>query len=168
MYFGDGTVVGFPTKENQPGIISSSGLSFTITNSKNIDGAWEFARYYLTPEYQESMGTYAIPVLQSAFDAWLAKGMERPYWEDENGIKNYYDNTYTVDGIDKVIPVMTQEDVDHLRDIITSCTKSSYNNEQIMSIIEEECSACFAGQKTAADVCAIIQSRVQLYINENN
>ena len=167
MYYGDGTIIGFPTKENQPGTINNAGNTFALTNGSNIDGAWEFARFYLTPEYQDALD-YSIPVLESSFDNWLAKGMERPYWEDENGIKNYYDNTYYVDGVEKIIPVMTQEDIDYLRNVITSCSKRGYNNEQIMSIIEEECSACFAGQKSASEVCAIIQSRVQLYINENN
>ncbi len=167
LYDGKSTLIGFATREGQPGIIASSGATFTLTNSANLDGAWEFVRYYLTPEYQNSIN-YDIPVLESAFDAWSVKGMEKPFWEDENGIKNYYDNYYYVDGVENIVPTMTQEDVDYIKNIIKSCTKSSYQNEQILSIIEEEASACFAKQKSAEDVCNIIQSRVQLYINENN
>ena len=167
MFNGKGVCIGFPTRQDQPGVINASGTTFVITKGKNIDGAWDFARYYLTPEYQSTID-YSIPVLESEFDRWAAKAMEKPYWEDENGIKNYYDNYYYVDGIENIIPVMTQEEVDAMKSMIKSCKKSTYQNDQIMSIIEEECSGCFAGQKSAKDVCNVIQSRVQLYINENN
>ena len=42
----------------------------------------------------------------------------------------------------------------------------SYDQE-LMNIISEESAAFFSGQKSAKDVAAIIQSRVQIYVNEN-
>ncbi|MBR1860589.1 MAG: hypothetical protein IJ796_01820 [Lachnospiraceae bacterium] len=166
-FYGDGVMVGFPTRNGQPAVLNINNTPFFIANGANTDGAWEFARYYLTEDYQNSL-TYCIPVLESAFDAWAAKGLEKPYWEDENGEKIYYDNYYYVDGIENVIPVMTQEQIDSIKEMIRSCTKANYSNQQISSIIEEEASACFSGQKSASDVCKIIQSRTQLYINEKN
>ena len=43
----------------------------------------------------------------------------------------------------------------------------SYNTE-IFSIISEEASPYFAGQKSAADAAKIIQSRVEIYVSENS
>ena len=94
--------------------------------------------------------------------------MEKPYWEDENHVKQYYTNTYIVDGVEHEIPVMTSEEVEQVKNIIKSTHKTNYNNENINAIVEEESSAFFAGQKTAKDVAGIIQSRAQIYINENN
>ena len=38
--------------------------------SKNLDGAWEFLRYYLTQEYQDKIQEqeYNLPVLRSTFE----------------------------------------------------------------------------------------------------
>jgi hypothetical protein len=36
----------------------------------------------------------------------------------------------------------------------------------ILNIIEEEASAYFSGQKSAADVAANIQSRMEIYLSE--
>ena len=43
----------------------------------------------------------------------------------------------------------------------------SFDNE-IFKIIEEEAEGYFQGQKTVDDVAGIIQSRVQIYVNENS
>ena len=40
-------------------------------------------------------------------------------------------------------------------------------DEALFDIIQEEAAAYFTGQKSAQDVASIIQSRAQLYVNEN-
>ena len=45
--------------------------------------------------------------------------------------------------------------------------KRSYYNQDIINIVNEEAALFFDGQKSARDVAAIIQSRVQLYVDEN-
>ncbi|MCR4617341.1 MAG: hypothetical protein K5669_04015 [Lachnospiraceae bacterium] len=167
FFNGNAVLCGFPTTMEQPGLINYGTTPFVITNGKNVDGAWEFCRYFLTAEYQNNID-YAFPILETAFDAYVAKAMEKPSWEDENGIIQYYDQTYYVDGVEETIPTMTQAEVDEIKTIIKGCTKSGYTNQAIMSIIEEEASAYFAGSKSVQDVCGVIQSRVQLYINENS
>ncbi|MBQ8138051.1 MAG: extracellular solute-binding protein [Lachnospiraceae bacterium] len=162
-----GTIIGFPSTTGQGCVINTSATPFEIINGKNVQAAWDFAKYCLTPEQQNKLGS-GIPVLESAFNAWAAKGMEKPYWEDENHVKQYYTNTYIVDGVEHEIPVMTSEEVEQVKNIIKSTHKTNYNNENINAIVEEEASAFFAGQKTAKDVAGIIQSRAQIYINENN
>ena len=41
------------------------------------------------------------------------------------------------------------------------------DDEEIMSMIEEEVEPFFAGKKSAKDVANIIQGRVKIYVNEN-
>lgn len=165
-YFdGESALVGFPSRTGDSSIITTDGYPIAIFSQGNVAGAWEFVRGFFTEDYQSSL-EYSIPVLESAFNDWAEKGMERPHYEYEGEIE-YYDNYYYVDGVDYVVPVMTQEEVDELKNAIKSCSKSAYYNQEIYEIIEEEASACFARQKTAKEVATIIQSRVQLYINEN-
>lgn len=163
---GEATLIGFPSRTGDCACISTEDMPIVIFNNGNVDGAWSFAREFFTEDYQNSM-EYEIPVLESAFDAWAQKGTERQYWVDENGEKQYYDTTYWIDDVEYTVPVMTQDEVDTLKAQIKSCTKSQYYNEEVLSIVEEEASACFSGQKSAKEVADIIQSRVQLYINEN-
>ena len=60
-----------------------------------------------------------------------------------------------------------QEEVDAVRALIDSVDTAVEYNQQISTIISEEAAPFFEGQKSASEVADIIQSRVQIYINEN-
>ena len=68
--------------------------------SKNLDGAWEFLRYYLTQEYQDKIQEqeYNLPVLRSTFEKNVQDATKKPYYMDENGNKVEYDETYYING----------------------------------------------------------------------
>ena len=53
-----------------------------------------------------------------------------------------------------------------LRDVIASATKMMDYDLSIINIVKEEAAAYFAGQKTAQEVCKLIQSKANIYINE--
>lgn len=166
-YFGESVnFIGFPTDSGQGGIIGGGNNFVLSSKSACIDGAWEFVRYYLTDEYQENL-EYQIPVSRKAFDEWAAKGMEKPYYIDENGDKQEYDDTFYMNGEEVPLPVLTQEQVDNITAYIQSVNKQAYYNDDVLNILNEEAAAYFSGQKTAKEVAAIIQSRVQIYVNEN-
>ena len=88
---------------------------------------------------------------------------------DENGepieISHY---SYGWDDVNFQLYAATEEDAQAVYDIIDriSGLSNSYD-EQIMSIIEEECGAYFAGQKSVDEVAGIVQSRIQTYVNES-
>ncbi|MCD7836918.1 MAG: extracellular solute-binding protein, partial [Lachnospiraceae bacterium] len=158
--------IGFPTDSGQGGVING-GNNFVISaRSSCIDGAWEFVRYYLTDEYQESI-EYGIPVSRDAFDAWAASGMEKPYYIDADGEKHEYDNTFYMNNEEIILPVLTQEQIDQITEYIETVNKPVYYNDDVSNIVSEEAAAYFSGQKTAEEVAAVIQSRVQIYVNEN-
>jgi hypothetical protein len=56
-----------------------------------------------------------------------------------------------------------------IADTRSMCEKAKYppDNEDILNIILEETGAYFGGDKTKEEVCDIIQSRVQLMLDEN-
>ena len=66
-----------------------------------------------------------------------------------------------------MVPPMTQEEVDEVLSFIESVNRASYSNNEIQSIIEEEAAPFYAGQKTAEEVAGIIQSRIQILVNES-
>ena len=61
---------------------------------------------------------------------------------------------------------VSAEQADKIDALITSVNTVFRDRKDIMAIIEEEAGAYFSGQKTARTVADIIQSRVQIYVNE--
>lgn len=160
------TFVGFPN-ENRNGSVVNATIGMVLSSkSKNLDGAWEFARYYLTDEYQKDLD-WGMPVQKKAFLEQAQKATERPFYLDENGEKVEYDETFWLNDAEITLPPMTQEQVDEIVSFIESVDRTSYYNENIRNIINEEAAAFFAGQKGAAEVVQIIQSRAQIYVDEN-
>lgn len=163
----DMTITGFPHTTGT-GACLYTGSSVGITkNCKYEDAAWEFIRYYLTDEYQDSI-QYDMPIKKSAIQKKAEIDMDRPFWEDENGNKEYYDETYYIGEEEFKIDPIEQSEVDELMKYIESIDKFSFSDQGILDIIDEEAKGFFAGQKTAQDVAKVIQSRVQLYVNENS
>ena len=165
-YFGESvTFIGFPNSERNGSIINGDGGYAISSKSKNIDGAWEFIRYYLTDEYQKNL--WGFPVKRDLFMEKAKEATQRPYYMNENNEKVEYDDTYYVNNEEIVIAPMTQEEMGQVIAFIESVNRTSYFNNDIYAIIEEEAAPFFSGQKSAADVAQIIQSRAQIYVNEN-
>lgn len=162
------TFIGFPTEEGNGAVVRADNQYAISARSGVKEGAWEFLRYYLTEEYQKSDSNYyTIPVLREALLERLEIAKERPYWEDEDGNKNYYDDWYSIGDESFTFEPLTDAEAQWLYDYICSVTKPDYYDDNLQTIINEEAAAFFEGQKTAAEVADIIQSRAQVYINES-
>jgi len=159
---------GFPTKNGNGSSIQTGGVTLAINaNTENMDGAWEFVRSFMLPDYQNNL-SWNFPILKSALDATFKKAMTPDYFTDENGkqveqVKTSWGwNDFTAD-----IYAATQTDVDAITALINSATTVSDYDEQMYNIISEEAGAYFDGSKEAKDVADIIQSRIQIYISES-
>ena len=93
--------------------------------------------------------------------------MQRPYFPDEHGNKIEYDDIWWIGGQEIPIPPMTHAEVDMLVNYILTVNSVGEYNQALVNIIDEETAFFFAGQKSARDVVEIIQSRAQIYVNEN-
>ena len=165
---GEAAFVGFPGISGNSSVIQPGSNMFVLSaKSGCMDGAWEFVRYYLTDEYQSSEEMYNLPVSKTAFEAQAKKGMEKPYWIDENGEKVEYDQTFWMNEEEIILEPFTQAEVDAICEFVCSVNKRSYYNQDIINIVTEEAESYFEGQKSAQDVANLIQNRVQLYVDEN-
>jgi len=169
---GDYVFVGFPAifaesaGDGKGAIIEGENVMALAAMSENRDGAWDFARYYLTEEYQKSL-EISLPVRKDLFEEWAREETRRPYRIDENGERMEYDLTLYRDGEEVVIPPLDQEQLDELIAYVESVTATPFEDNNVMNIINEEMESYFSGQKTAEDAAAIIQNRVQVYVFEN-
>ena len=65
------------------------------------------------------------------------------------------------------LPEFSQTDIDAIMGILKGLKFQVNGETEVLKIIKEEAAAYFAGQKSAEEVSDIIQSRVQVYLKEN-
>ena len=66
------------------------------------------------------------------------------------------------------IYALKQEEYDRFMALYESCSGVYVYDQEVMEQIEEECSAFFAGQKTAEETASLIQNVVGLYMAERS
>lgn len=173
LFGGEATYIGFPTNHGVGSVIAM-GDSYAMSSScKNKEVAWEFLRVFLTEDYQEQ--SYYLPTNKKAFETSLAKAMETEYEQDANGNYLLDENGERIpvsrggysDGINYYeIYATTPEQARQLREVIATAEKLVDYDISIIDIVTEQAAAFFAGQKSAEDVAKLIQSKVNIYVNE--
>ncbi|MDE6764209.1 MAG: extracellular solute-binding protein [Oscillospiraceae bacterium] len=164
------TFKGFPGAAGNGAVFNAYTEIAITSKASNPDGAWNFVKYFLSDEYQDLYTTnnsYQFPIKKSSLEKLAEAAKERPYWEDADGKKEYYDNTYWNGSESINIGVNSDEDNQKNIDFINSTENISRNDEQVSNIINEEASAFFEGQKTSKEVAEIIQNRVSNYLAES-
>ena len=162
--------IGYPTfGKSGLTLVPNSTTVAMHASSKNKEGVWEFIRFNLTEKRQENMWTAnaGFPILKSALDKVLAEAMEDEYYEDEDGNKKLTSkSTWTTGDFTVEVYAATKEQVDRIREMIDTAQPGKIMEEKLYDIIREEAQAYFDGQKSAEDVAALIQNRVQTYLDE--
>jgi len=160
------TFIGFPTESGKGSYISCDQSYVLSAKSANLEGAWEFIRYYLTEEYQKAMD-WGLPVNKQIFMEKAQEATRKPTYIDENGNEVEYEETIWINGEDVPLPPLSQEQVDQIVNFILSVDRGYYYNSDVINIINEEMGAFYSGQKSAQDTANVIQSRAQIFVDEN-
>ena len=175
MYFGGtATFIGYPSN-NGVGNMLYLGEGFGMSSScKNKQAAWEFLRTIMTEEYQSTV--WSLPVNVHAFEKQLEKAMTPEYQKDAEGNYLLDENGERIevsrggvgfaDGTVYDVYAMTQEQADRIMELINTTTRSYEANSSIYQIAQEQAQAFFAGQKSAEDVARLVQSKANIYVNE--
>ena len=108
------------------------------------------------------------PVSINALDEMANKAMEPVYYEDEFGNQVEDHIIVNIGGEDIALPRISDTEVDQMYAFLKGLESEAYFDSSVENIIVEEAAAFFEGQKSADDVAGVIQSRVQIYINENS
>lgn len=168
------TFIGYPTNSGVGSFLSvEAGLAMSAS-CRDKETAWQFLRTFFTDEFQKNI--YALPVSKAAFQAKLDQAMELQYEKDangdyvldENGEKKPLAKFINVDPLGKETPyyALSQEQADKLTELVSGTTRTLGSDESIFSIVEEQSEAFFQGQKSAEEVARLIQSKVNIYVNE--
>lgn len=166
------TMIGYPTTSGNGSALSGNNAFGINAKSEAKEGAWEFLKSFISEDnydIENGGGNYwGLPTLKSAYDKQMEKDMTPDYYTDENGEEVEQPKTSWGWGdFNADIFAATQEQVDKVTQLVESTTRTFQWDTQFFEIISEEAAPFFEGQKTAQEVTQIIQSRVQMYVNEN-
>ncbi len=158
--FGEETdFVGYPNGEGDPRyrIVTSYAFGMNSASSKK-DGAWAFLELLLSEEYQTNFVNTGFPVREDV----LEKRFQEPLYSGITQRMNPYDGLI----YDSDLGEPAEKDLDFIRNVIDHARFGGNGAETVYRIIAEEAGGCFAGNKDAAEVAKVIQSRVSVYLNE--
>ena len=141
-----------------PTIAQSKRRSLMLNaNAANRDGAWEFVKFLLSEEAQETLGKTALShmtVKKSVFEALMEK-------EIASGLpKNLSKQRVVFEG------PLTRERADEIKTFLESARALPYKTEPVLAIIQEESREYFNGNKSIEQVADVIENRVQTFLDE--
>ncbi len=172
IFDGDYTFKGFPGSDGS-GSAFLPQIRFGITNQcKDPQAAWQFLRRLLLPEFQDTLttrrstyrGLSMLPVRQDSLTL-AAQNAAKPVKEGEYQVILVdraivqTDNDYWRQGI-------PAEQSEKLISLIEATDVISQYDDVVLDILFDEADAFYNGSRSAADTAAILQNRIQTYLDE--
>lgn len=158
---------GFPCESKDGNaLIVDSGIAMS-SKCRDKEGAWQFMRILLTEEYQNEGWFWGFPTNKAVFDEMVEEAMTPTTYVDEHG--NTVEEPkmeWYVDNSPVTVYSMTEEEHQMFMDLLARTDRLMTYDSSIMDIIREEAAVFFSGQKTAQECADVIQSRVEIYVNE--
>ena len=151
--------------------LDSLGISALSNNS---EASWAFIKYLIADDaLQENIGASMFPILKSALENQIY-ALLHPLFEFEGkDVTIGEQGGFYVDGVFydmeyDTTPMITQKQADKIMTLLESLEQNTASDKSILAIVLEEAAAYFAGDKTAQETAALIQSRAQLYVAEQS
>ena len=169
--FGDKiTLVGYPSDNGQGAKLNFNSCYAITEECQHKEACWEFISSFFDYTNSDSKMYNGFPVLQSEFDNIMDQAMDRPFWTDEKGEKQYYDDSYWLSDTEQIdVKPLTKEERDFVADYIkNTSSRSAYYNEDVYEIVNEEIEAFFNGERSAQETADLIQNRASIVISEQN
>jgi ABC-type glycerol-3-phosphate transport system substrate-binding protein len=151
MYFGGDLIFkGWPTPNRDGNKFSILNSIAITTNATDKDGAWEFVKTFLHEDFQRDNIQWSFPINRTIFEERLEEALTI-----ESGVTN---------------DVLSLDLANQLMDLINSITGITGHgvSEEVWNIVSEGATDYFNGLRTAEDVARIIQSRISIFLAEQN
>jgi ABC-type glycerol-3-phosphate transport system substrate-binding protein len=129
--------------------------------SKHIEGAIEFLEYLMDDQCQEILAGAYFPITNDIFEETIQQAEA-----DRSTSNTEIATEKTVDGTTYSIVPLSQEKANSYTAWMSTISQQTYYQWDIAAIIDEECEALFAGDKTSEETATLIQNRVSVYLSE--
>lgn len=190
MFGGSVSYVGYPMEDGSCGSSFAIGSGMAMSSAcQNKEGAWSYMRQVLLPslvvEYADTdqgdltmgnISTSHFPVNKEDFD-FMTKVCMTPRYQkdadgnlvlDENGQPIEYSNFgYGWGSLQVDIMSTTQEEYDQFMALYNAVDRIYGYDERIYDIISDTAAGYFAGDTPLDTAVNNIQSKAELYVNEN-
>lgn len=177
QYFGgDMTYIGLPSMSGTGNMISSMRSGYAMSaKSEYKDVIWQFLRTFFTEEYQEK--SWSLPSSRKVFEKKLKdactiqyqQDMDGNYILDDKGEKIPIERARVYNpatGEDEKVYCLSEKQAAKITELIETTTKVGNYDSDIFSIVSEQAQAYFEGQKSAEEVARLIQSKANIFVNE--
>lgn len=144
---------GFPGKKESGANINPQMILAISDKSKNKEQAWDFAKYFLSKDYQDSAFneavTFGFPVRKDSF---------------ENMMKNEAGKDFSSFGFSSYIN--SNEASELLKQIVNDADSHVVSDSEIKKILRESLDKFYSGEKSSEDTAKEIQSKVTEYLQK--
>lgn len=148
---GDLTAKGYPAEDGLPSHMVTLYGDYAINvKSEHKDGAWAFIEFLVSMQTAKDSYNNAMPTLESAFEAMCQNALQM--------------SGTAINGVE-ILPA-TQDDILAFKELLEGARLADDGRSTVRSILEEEISACFLDGRSLEETIDIIQSRVQLFLDE--
>ncbi len=150
-YHEEAVYIGYPSETGEPRHYFYMNTYSILSRGECKDGAFAFLEYIMK-KYDFENSYYLQKDAYEAAAEWSLNA-------------TYYDFISEDEYIE--VPVVTEELLQKHKDLLQYAVADSLHNQKIRNIVIEEALIFFEGGKTLEETCAVIQSRAQLYVDEN-
>ena len=165
----DAVIIGPPNNEGIRVQVIPQSMYAISAKTTEKEGCFEFLKYYMEDQGKKMYSSSGIPVRKQAFYDMIKDEITPDTYTDENGNVVEEDTSYTIGTeygmIDVGIP--TQAEADILEELMNEATATIRIDDKFTEIFQEEVQPFIEGQKTAEETATVLQSRVKIYLSEN-
>ncbi len=170
------TYVGFPSNNGTGNMLGMTDGRYAMSaKSTHKDAVWQFMRMFFAADYQEEL--WGLPSNKKVFEEKAKEATTIQYQKDADG-------NYLLDDKGEKIPIVRysiwneetgksedvyavpQELVEQVIELINTTDKVANYDSSIFEIVNDQAKAFFEGQKSAQDVAKLIQSKANIFVNE--
>ena len=128
--------------------------------------AWEFIEYALNRDVENSLPTNRVKLLEKATaEEYIGNEWGQYFLRDGMPLPKY--DTVNFNGMEYTYHEVTEEEKATLLYMMDTAQCVNAADEILWRIIIGEAVPFFQGQRTAEEAAALIQSRINLYLKEN-
>ena len=143
--------IGFPTPDGSCGTdLDFSDAIGIMCSSAHGQDCWRFLKYSLTH------CRYSLPVYRPLLEARIAEA-QRPKTENETDAFSEH-----------LTPPVTDGEVQGFYELLGHIEHTTLYDSDALDIVEEEFAAVLAGDKSPREAAKLVQSRLSLYVAEQN
>ena len=170
------TFVGYPTESGVGSMFAQIGNSFAITSGcSDKEAAWQLVRLFFLPEYQAQLEGNVFPTNKAMYEEMKLAAQTPSYERNPDGsyVLDAEGNRVEADRgsiqlngeVYNYQPV-SEEEIALMEELIAATNNILHTDNSLREIIEQGAAPYFDDQRSLEETARQIQSRANLYVNE--